>query len=165
MHTTATGMDLPAAYVMVDSLAQRRNTNVCLRQCWRRANGFYVAQKEKSGNSMQKTKSPQDAGHCSANTGEARCEKKGLKRTRIRPLGLLHNLKLDPCCLHAEEDAALQLKADGLLSRFEKKSRVCMHFKKASPSWLSQERTAAAHATRLVPCGDQSACFERGSGA
>jgi hypothetical protein len=97
--------------------------------------------------------------------GEARCEKKGLKRTRIRPLGLLHNLKLDPCCLHAEEDAALQLKADGLLSRFEKKSRVCMHFKKASPSWLSQDRTAAAHATRLVPCGDQSACFERGSGA
>jgi hypothetical protein len=85
MHTTATGMDLPAAYVMVDSLAQRRNTNVCLRQCWRRANGFYVAQKEKSGNSMQKTKSPQDAGLCSANKGGSAVRKEGLEENTDTP--------------------------------------------------------------------------------
>jgi hypothetical protein len=38
-----------------------------------------------------------------------------------------------------------------------------MHLKKAS--WFTGSKAGAAYDTRLVPCGDQSACVDRGSGA
>jgi len=80
MHSTSHRNGSTAAYVMANSLAQRRIQFVCLRHWWRRADDVYVALgREKWKLSLLKPKVHKLC-HCSANIGGVRGAKREARR-------------------------------------------------------------------------------------